>query len=49
MAWLQTTGLAIHTAQHGDLVAGVTSSVSWEDKKSGGDDGLSQPPHLGMS
>lgn len=28
VSWLQATGLPVHTAQHRDLVAGVTANVS---------------------
>lgn len=31
VSWPQLTGLPIHTAQHRDLVAGVTVNVSWGD------------------
>lgn len=31
MSWFQAAGLPVHTAQHWDLVAGVTSNISWED------------------
>jgi hypothetical protein len=31
VSWVQAAGLPIHTAQHRDLVAGMTADVSWGD------------------